>query len=144
MPCTRTGRSRKAGVWRVSSTWKGPETQDHMWRCQEKQHAVIREQFMTKKDEEELRKESRLTQAALLQRREELITWNETHRKDEVCAKTAAEKMREEMGDESGGTDLEQVSLKGIEKLLGQLERKTAKSRKIEKQGERVRERESE
>ena len=30
------------------------ETQDHMWRCQEKQHSVISENFMTKKDEEDL------------------------------------------------------------------------------------------
>ena len=56
---------------------------------------VIRKRFMTKKDEEELRKESLFTQTTLLllQKNEELlIAWNEAHKKeDEVCAKTAAE-----------------------------------------------------
>ena len=44
---------------------KEPETQSHMWRCQDEQYAVIREKFMTKKDEEE-RKESMFTQTTLL------------------------------------------------------------------------------
>ena len=63
---------------------EGPETQDRVWRCQEKQYAVIREKFLTKKNEE-LRKESRFTQTTLLlQRSEELITCG--MREDEVCA----------------------------------------------------------
>ena len=84
-----------------------------MWRCQEKQYAVVREKFLTKKNEE-LRKESRFTQTMLLlQRSEELITcgMRETGKRMKFLHKTVAEKMRGEMGDESGGTDLEQVSL---------------------------------
>ena len=38
---------------------KEPETQDHTWRCQDEQYAVIRRKCTTEKDEEELRKESR-------------------------------------------------------------------------------------
>ena len=37
-----------------------------MWRWQQKKYTVIRETFMTKKDEEEMRKESMFTQTALL------------------------------------------------------------------------------
>ena len=96
--CLKPGR--RAGVWRVACAQhverhQGPRTS--MWRCQERQYAVVREKFMTKKAEEQLRRESRLTPTTLLlQRSEELITWNEIHRReDEVCAKTAAEKPKE-------------------------------------------------
>ena len=55
-----------------------------------------RERFTTKKDDDELRTESLFTQTTLLlQKNEELIAWNEAHRKeDEVCATTAAETLR--------------------------------------------------
>ena len=75
---------------------------------------VIREKLMTKKkDGEELRTDSRSTQNALfLQKNEESVTWNETHRKeDEVCAKAAAEKLRGNLRDDSGETCLEHVRL---------------------------------
>ena len=63
---------------------KEPEIQDHKWRCQDEQYAVIKRKFMTEKDEEELRTESRFTQSTLLlQRSKELIEWNEIHRKED-------------------------------------------------------------
>ena len=40
---------------------KEPETQSHMWRCQNEQYAVIRKRFMTETDEEEMKKESMFT-----------------------------------------------------------------------------------
>ena len=75
---------------------KEPETQSHMWRGPNEQHAVIRKRFMTEKDEEEMRKESIFTQTTLLlQTNVELITWNEAHRgEDEVCARIAAKELR--------------------------------------------------
>ena len=92
---------------------KEPETQSHMWRCENEQYAVIRKRFMTEKDEEEMRKESMFTQTTLLLlENEELITWNDAHRKeDEVCARTAAKQLRQKLGDDNGETDLQQVSL---------------------------------
>ena len=48
------------------SCGKESEAQDHMWRCHKQQYVVIRERFMTKKDEEELNKESLFTQSSLL------------------------------------------------------------------------------
>ena len=55
----------------MSSGGKEPETQDHMWRCQDDQYAVIIEKFMTKKEEEDLRKESVFTQITLLLQKNE-------------------------------------------------------------------------
>ena len=75
---------------------EGPETQDRVWRCQEKQYAVIREKFLTKKNEE-LRKESRFTQTTLLlQRSEELITcgMRDTGKRMKFVQQTAAEKIQ--------------------------------------------------
>ena len=49
----------KREYWLVTCEQHGgieSETQDHVWRCQVQQYVVIRERFMTKKDEEELRK----------------------------------------------------------------------------------------
>ena len=45
---------------------KEPNSQSHMWRCQNEQYAVVRKRFMTEKDEEEMRKESMFTQTTLL------------------------------------------------------------------------------
>ena len=70
---------------------------------------VLSEGFMTKKGEEEPRKASLFTQTTLLfQQNEELTAWNEALREeDEVCAETAAETSRDNLGDENGQTGLE-------------------------------------
>ena len=52
------------------------------------------------------------TNCAATPEHEELLAWDEVHRKeDEVCAEAAAETLRKKLGDESGETDLEQVRL---------------------------------
>ena len=52
---------------------------------------------MAEKDKEEMRKESVFTQTTLLlQKNEELITWNEAHRKEDEV-RTAAKKIEREV-----------------------------------------------
>ena len=77
----------KAG--RLASMWKGSrDSRPHVEMPGETVQSNQRK-FMTKKDEEEQKKESVLTQTTLfLMKNEQLITLNETHRKeDEVLCK---------------------------------------------------------
>ena len=62
--------------------WKG--IRDPRPHVEMQQYTVIREKFMTEKDEDELRKESMFTQTTLLfQQTEELITCNDIHRTED-------------------------------------------------------------
>ena len=84
-------QSGKAGLWRKTSMWKG--TRNPRSNVEEKNHYS--------------RHPSRKTRS--------FIGWTEALRKeDEVCAETTGETLREKLGNKSGETSLEQLSLSPV------------------------------
>ena len=69
-------------IFRVPRVWAG--TKSHMRRCSNEKYTLVRLKFMTIQDEEKMQEELMFTQTTLLlQKNEDLITWNDAHRKED-------------------------------------------------------------